>query len=191
MPPTQDGLIIRPYTVLYSEYIAREPWFTVRQERVLLTNGHVIPKYWVQEFPAWINVIARTTDDRYIFVRQYRHGLGRVDFELCAGVMEDEKDASPLEAAKRELLEETGYGGGDWKDWMCVCANPATQNNLTYSFLADGVEKIAKPTLDAGEEMTVHLLTSEEVMELLRDGGIAQALHAAALWKWAANNGLH
>lgn len=177
---------LQPYTVLHSEYISREPWFTVRQERVQLSNGHILDKYWVQEFPAWINVIARTKDDRYIFVRQYRHGLGRMDYELCAGVMEDEKDASPLDAAKRELLEETGYGGGVWKPWMRVCANPATQNNWTYSFFADGVVQIGERNLDAGEEMTVHLFTAEEVMALLREGNIAQALHAAALWKWAA-----
>lgn len=182
MKPTHD---IRPYTVLHSEYIAREPWFTVRRDRVQLANGHVILKYWVQEFPAWINVIARTTDDRYVFVRQYRHGLGRIDFELCAGVTEA-SDASPLDAAKRELLEETGYGGGEWKEWMAVCANPATQNNLTYSFIADGVEPIATPDLDAGEEMTVHLFTLDELEQLLREGGIMQALHAAALWKYIA-----
>lgn len=176
---------LKPYTVLHSKYISREPWFTVRQERVQLANGHVIPKYWVQEFPAWINVIARTQDHRYVFVRQYRHGLGRVDYELCAGVVE-ESDANPLEAAKRELLEETGYGGGDWKAWMRVCANPATQNNWTYSFFADGVQRVAEPSLDAGEEISVRLFTFAEVEALLRENGIAQALHAAALWKLIA-----
>lgn len=180
----------QPYTVLHSEYVAREPWFTVRQERVRLANNHVIEKYWVHEFPAWINVIARTTDGHFVFVRQYRHGLGRVDYELCAGVMDDGVDATPLEAAKRELLEETGYSGGEWKDWMRVCANPATQNNWTYSFFADGVERMTEPSLDASEEMSVHLFSADEVVALLQEGRIAQALHAAALWKWAAEERL-
>ncbi len=179
---------LQPYTVLHSEYVSREPWFTVRRERVQLANGHIISSYWVHEFPAWINVIARTADGLFVFVRQYRHALGRVDFELCAGVVE-EADASPMVGAKRELLEETGYGGGDWKEWMVVSQNPATHTNLTYTYLATGVEKLAAPKLDAGEEMTVHLFTQDEVLALLREGKIVQAQHAAPLWKWVAEAG--
>jgi len=176
----------QPYTVLHSEYVAQDaPWFTVRRDRVRLANGHEIAKYWVQEFPAWVNVIARTPDDKYVLVRQYRHGLGRVDYELCAGVVEA-ADTSPLQAARRELLEETGYGGGVWQEWMRLCANPATQNNWTYTFLADGVKPVAAPHRDAGEEMTVHLFSLKELKTLLEAGGIVQALHAAPLWRWVA-----
>ena len=51
---------IAPWTVLASEYIAHEPWFTVRKEKVQLPNGSIIPSYYVLEYPAWINVIAVT-----------------------------------------------------------------------------------------------------------------------------------
>jgi ADP-ribose pyrophosphatase len=180
---------LRPWAVESSEYLFREPWLTVRKERVRLANGHVIPGYYVMEYPAWINVIARTTDGRFVFVRQYRHALGRTDYELPAGVAESE-DASPLESARRELLEETGYGNGHWQEWMIVCQNPATHTNLTYTYLATGVEQIARPKLDDGEELSVHLFTAEEVSGMLHRGEIIQALHAAPLWKYLAVNGL-
>ena len=85
---------IENWKVLRSEYIAKEPWFTARRDEVQLPNGNVIPFYYVLEYPAWICVIALTKEGGMIMERQYRHGIGRVDYELCAGVV-DPTDASP------------------------------------------------------------------------------------------------
>ena len=73
-----------------------------------------------------------------VLIRQYRHGIGAVHFEIPAGTT-DPEDTSLEAAARRELLEETGYGGGTWSPLMTLSANPALQNNLTYTFLAEGV----------------------------------------------------
>ena len=97
-------------------------------------------------------------------------------------------DRSPLEAARRELLEETGYGGGEWRPLTCICANPATQNNLTHCFLATGVERIGDQHLDTTEDIRVHLFTREELLELLRTDRIRQALMAAPLWRYFAEH---
>lgn len=102
----------KSWKVLKSEYLSRQPWFTVRREEVELPNGNKIPEYYIYEYPEWINVIAITKEQKFVFVRQYRHGLGITAYELCAGVCEKE-DASPLVSAQRELLEETGYGNGE------------------------------------------------------------------------------
>ena len=77
---------------------------TVRVDEVELPNGHVIPEYYVFEYPDWVNVIAIAEDGRMVLVRQYRHGIGRVSYEITAGVLEP-SDASPLAGALRELLE--------------------------------------------------------------------------------------
>ena len=91
---------IKNWKVLASEYIATEPWFTVRKEKVELPNGSIIPSYYVMEYPAWINVIAITKEGKMVMERQYRHGLGQVNYELCAGVVYA-SDATPMDAAKR------------------------------------------------------------------------------------------
>ena len=78
---------IENWKVLRSEYIAKEPWFTARRDEVQLPNGNVIPTYYVLEYPAWICVIALTKEGGMIMERQYRHGIGRVDYELCAGIV--------------------------------------------------------------------------------------------------------
>ena len=105
----------RNWKVLTSEYLARKPWFTVRHESIELPDGRLIPDYYVFEYPDWVNVIAITKEGKFVFIDQYRHGLGETDYEIPAGVAEPD-DASMLAAAQRELAEETGYGGGQWRE---------------------------------------------------------------------------
>ena len=167
------------WRVLSSEYVAREPWYTVRVERVQLPSGTVIPKYWVTEYPPWVNVVAVTNEDRVVLIRQYRHGIGAVHFEIPAGTT-DPEDTSLESAARRELLEETGYSGGTWSLLMTVSANPALQNNLTYTYLAEGVTAgTASP--EASEDIRVHHVPVAEIEALIDGGGFLQALHAAPL----------
>jgi 8-oxo-dGTP pyrophosphatase MutT (NUDIX family) len=169
------------WRVLTSEYLAREPWYTVRVDRVQLPSGTIIPKYWISEYPPWVNVVAVTADDRVVLIRQYRHGIGAVHFEIPAGAT-DPEDASMESAARRELLEETGYSGGTWTPLMTLSANPALQNNLTYTFLAEGVTAgVAAP--EASEDIRVHLVPIADLGRLIDTDGFLQALHVAPLMK--------
>ncbi len=170
------------WKVLDREYIIKRPWLTARRDKVELPDGRVIEEYYVLEYPDWVNVIAITKEGQFVMERQYRHGLGVDSTELPCGVME--KDEEPLEAAKRELLEETGYGNGEWTKLMAIGANPGSQNNLTHCFLAVGVEKIAEQSLDDTEELTVLLMSEAEVKSLLENNQICQALMVAPLWKY-------
>ena len=174
------------WKVLDSEYLFRRPWLTVRRDKVQLPNGTVHPEYYVLEYPKWVNVIALTKDGKFVMVKQYRHGLGVVSTELCAGVVEDGED--PLVAAKRELQEETGFGGGEWELSMVISANPGSQNNLSYSYIARGVEKISGQHLDETEDIKVEILTKDQVYDMLIHDRLKQALMCAPLWKYFALN---
>ena len=174
------------WKTLASEYLFRRPWLTARRDTVQLPNGVVHDEYYVLEYPTWVNVIAITTGGRFVGVEQYRHG-GQDRFTgLVAGVAE--KGEARSEAAKRELLEETGFGGGEWTLNTVLSANPGSQNNLTYSFIARGVEQITGQHLDTTEDVGVRILTREEVYRLLADDEMKQALMAAPLWKYFALN---
>lgn len=179
----------KKWKVINSEYLFREPWLTVRRDHVELPNGNQIPQYYVLEYPNWVNTIAITKDQKFIFVRQYRHGLQCTSMELCAGVTEKEDD-SPMISAQRELLEETGYGNGNWVKFMETSANPGTHTNMTFCYLATDVEKISGQNLEPTEDISVHLLSLEEVKELLLNDKIVQSMHAAPLWKYLAINHL-
>ena len=173
------------WKVIAREYLFRRPWLTVRHDTLELPNGNIVPEYYVLEYPDWVNVIAVTEEKQFVLVRQYRHGLGRTLYEIPAGVME-KSDASPLAAARRELLEETGFGGGKWEEIMQISGNAATTSNLTHCFLAQGVKRIGKQQFDPGEDLVCELHTEAEVKELLRNGEFMQSLMAAPLWKYFA-----
>ena len=187
MKPNNDSE--KPWEVISSEYLHKNLWLTVRKDHVVLPNGNHIPSYYILEYPNWVNTIAITLDGQFVFIRQYRHGLQKTSYELCAGVCEKE-DASPLVSAQRELLEETGYGNGTWREFMQISPNPGTHTNITYCFLATDVEKISEQHLEDTESLSIHLLTLTEVKELLEKGEIKQALMAAPLWKYIAEKGL-
>lgn len=175
---------IEKWETVDSHYVIQRPWLTARCDTVRLPNGTVHPEYYVLEYPTWINVIAVTAEGRFVMVEQYRHGLGDVFTELVAGVAEEGEE--PMEAARRELMEETGYGRGTWQQFMVLSQNPGSTNNLTYTFLATDVEKIDEQHLDATEDIAVRLLSETEVKQLLVDDRIKQALMAAPLWKYFA-----
>ena len=175
------------WKTLETEYLIHEPWLTARRDKVELPTGVVLNDYYVLEYPDWVNTIAITREGDFVLVRQYRHALGVTSMELCAGVIE--KDETPLEAAQRELLEETGYGKGTWQTWMTLSANPGTMTNLCHCFLATDVEKVDEQHLDLTEDLEVHLLSRQQVYELLLDNKLYQALMYAPLWKYFALEG--
>lgn len=178
----------KKWEILESEYLIRRPWLTARRDHVRLPDGVENKEYYVLEYPDWVNVIAITADGKFVMERQYRHGLQWTGYEICAGVCESGEN--PLEAAKRELWEETGFGGGEWKLQMTISANTSTMTNLCHSFVATGVERISEQHLEATEDISVHLLTVDEVRNLLVGNEIRQALMAAPLWKYFAEQHL-
>ena len=172
----------RRWEILSSDYLIRRPWMTARKDKVQLPDGRINPEYWVVEYPDWVNVIAITKDGQFVMERQYRHAVGMTCYELPCGVME--KGETPLQAAQRELMEETGYGNGEWKEIMTITPNPSSMSNFTHCFVATGVEKTGSQHLDATEELEVYLLTREEVLELLKGNQLIQSLMISPLLKY-------
>ena len=170
------------WKILSSEYLIRRPWLTARRDTVELPDGRINPEYYVLEYPTWINVTAITNKGEMVLVRQYRHALGKTNFEIVAGVME--QGEIPLDAAKRELLEEAGFGGGEWKEIACISANPSTTTNLTHCFLAVDVEKVSQQHLDATEDIEVYLFPQEEVKAMIKRGEFVQSLMLVPLLKY-------
>lgn len=176
------------WKILKSEYLFRRPWLTVRRDCVELPDGRRNPEFYVLEYPDWVNVIAIDEDGNFVLERQYRHGLGKTCFEIPAGVIE--KGETPLEAARRELQEETGYGEGEWSEIMTISGNASTTSNLSHCFVAKGVKKISGLHLDSTEDLETVLMDTASVKDLMVNDQIKQSLMAAPLWKYFAENKL-
>ncbi|WP_312695997.1 NUDIX hydrolase [Sphingobacterium mizutaii] len=163
-----------------SKYIIQRPWATLRVDKLEMPNGNIKEEYYVLEYPTWVNMVALTEDNQVIFVKQYRHGAGKIMLELPAGVVEDNED--PEIAARRELLEETGYAFDDISYVCELFANPATSGNITYTYLLTGGRKVQEQELDPSEDIEVVLMDLQEAKQFLFDNKIGQALHSSALF---------
>ncbi|WP_432714087.1 NUDIX hydrolase [Pedobacter sp.] len=172
---------------LASRYLVQEKWATLRVDTCKLQNGTVKDDYYVLEYPNWANAIAVTKENKIILVRQYRHAADIVSLEIPGGVMEEGEDAEA--GVRRELLEETGYSFEKAELIAQLYPNPATSNNITFTYLLTGGTKTHEQHLDEHEILNVEEYTIEEVKQLLLDNKIEQALHTAALFYGLAKLG--
>ena len=176
------------WEVLESEYLFQRPWLTAKREHVKLPTGAEIKDFYVLEYPDFCNVIAITKDGKFLMERQYRHAQHFTGYEIPAGCVEAGED--PMEAAKRELYEETGFGGGEWSHFMTISPNAGACTNYSHTFLAIGVEPLSTQHLEESEDIKIVLMEPDEVIRMLRNDEFHQAMMAAPLWKYLAINKL-
>ena len=168
------------WKLLSSTYIHKGPWATLRSDKCEMPGGHIVEDYYVLEYSNWVNAVAITEDNKILMVNQYRHAAEIVSLEIPGGVID--AGESPVQALRRELLEETGYQFDDFEPLCTVYANPSTANNHTYCYLARGGKKVQEQSLDDQEEIIVETYTIAEIKQLLAQNKIAQALHCTGLF---------
>lgn len=173
---TDDALV---WEKLRSEPGPELPLFRARFDVMRHPTTSATFKRLVLETCDWVNVVAVTQDGKIVMVEQYRFGIGELTIEPVAGMVDPEED--PLDAARRELLEETGFGEGRWRYLGSVQANPAIHNNLCHLWLAEDVVAVQPPAPDDGEAIRVHLMTLDEIRECIADGRLKHPLGLSAL----------
>lgn len=157
--------------------IFKNRFVTLRVDRCELPDGRIMPNYYTLDFMDWIQVVALTSDNKMVMIRQYRHGVKEVLLEIPGGAIDrGEEPESPLAAAQRELREETGYVSENWQAIGCHCPNPALQNNKMHLFLALDCKWQGEPQFDPFEDIEIKLMEASEVYQKVDNGELTHTL---------------
>jgi ADP-ribose pyrophosphatase len=163
--------MIRPWPIVESKQGPDMGLFSIRIMRCRSPRTGHEHDFYVIDFPNWVQVLPITPEDQVVMVRQYRHGCGQVLLELPGGLI-DKDDGNPEESARRELLEETGYGAEELVLVTKTYPQPAVLSNTGLTYLARNAKKIAEPQPDAAEDIEICLVNLEEIPEMIRKGEI-------------------
>lgn len=153
--------------------------FQTRYDDMRNPRNQRVLRRLVLESVDWVNVVARTDTGNLVMVEQFRFGIGETTIETPGGMVDPGEES--LGAAQRELLEETGYGGGDWVYLGAVEPNPAIHPHLCHHWLADGVARTAEPAQGDGEAIAVRIMSEKEVRLEIEAGRLRHALALSAL----------
>lgn len=171
---------IEKWQVINSQLVLDNPWCRVRQDKVELANGTIVDDYFVNIRPEIALSLPITTHREIVFVRQYRHGVGEILLELPAGTFAAEEDS--LNAARRELEEETGYLAQNWLKLATIYDNPVKDTNKIHLYLALDASPVGQQKLDLTEEIEVVLIPLDQVQEKINAGIICVAGTLAAVY---------
>jgi len=166
---------LKPWKIIKSSYM--RPRY--RFDQCELPNGKVF-EATALEFRTWAAVLALTKNQEVVLIKQYRHGAQDIFWEFPGGVVED--DENPLDGARREMQEETGYTAPNIIEVGKLYPNPALQTNIMYSYLAYDAEKTDMQKFDEAEDIEVHLVPLDDLITMTKRGEFLNGLQIAVLF---------
>lgn len=175
-----------------TEHIVQDEWIDFRRSAYRFPDGSVFEPYYSYSRRDYVVVVATDEEGNYLCVRQFRQGIKEVTTEFPAGGIErtDGREygtergqagaEDSLEAAKRELLEETGYESKQWRHLLTVPSNATIADNYAHIFAAENCRKSGGQKLDETEFLNVRKYTGAEIEEMISRGKFQQAVHIMA-----------
>jgi ADP-ribose pyrophosphatase len=176
-PTPPDG--IRPWITLSREKMLDCVIFSVHRVRRRSPTAEKERDFYALESRDWVNIVAVTTDDRLVLVRQYRQGSDEISLEVPGGIVDEGED--PEATAMRELEEETGYHGARAEMLGRVRANPAFLDNSLDIVAVVGAEPTGSTNFDDSEEIELVLEPVDAIDRLIADGAITHSYSVLAL----------
>ena len=178
------------WELISTEHIVQDKWIDFRKSAYRFPDGTVFEPFYSYSRRDYVVIVASDEDGNYLCVRQYRQGIGKVTTEFPAGGIErrdgkeygsgDTSAEDALDAAKRELLEETGYESDEWQHMLTIPSNATIADNYAHLFVARNCRKVADQSLDETECLNVLTLSADEIDGLVTGGDFLQAMHVTA-----------
>src|SRR5512134_418622 len=146
----------------------RRPWLSVESHVVELPDGSVVEDWpWLvgREF---VNVVAVTEDGTFLVFRQVKYAVEGTSLAPVGGYLDDGE--APLSAARRELLEETGYEAAEWTSLGTYVVDGNRGAGVGHLFLARGARRVTEPVADDLEEQALLTLGRDDIERALLAG---------------------
>jgi ADP-ribose pyrophosphatase len=157
----------------------QRPWLLVENHTVELPDGRLIPDWpWIIT-PDYVNVVAVTAEERFLCFRQVKYGVEGTTLGIVGGFVEEGEE--PINAAHRELLEETGHESTDWIPLGSYRVDPNRGVAVGHLYLAQQARYVAPRNADDLEEQELLLLTRSEVETAFAGGEFKVLAWAAAI----------
>lgn len=175
-----------------TEHIVRDEWIDFRRSAYRLPDGSVVEPFYSYSRRDYVVIVASDEEGNYLCVRQFRQGIKEVTTEFPAGGVErsdgkqygERRNPSAaedaLEAARRELLEETGYVSEEWRYLLSVPSHATIADNYAHVFVAGNCRKSREQHLDETEFLNVERYSAAEIEEMIQRGEFQQAVHILA-----------
>jgi ADP-ribose pyrophosphatase len=167
------------WEVLGREQVLAHPFLTVEMQQVRLPDGRVIDDWPIVGTRDYVNVVVLNAAGQVMILEGYKHGLGRSSWQMPGGYLE--RGEEPLTAARRELLEESGYESDTWRSLGSFVVDANRGVGVGHFFLAEGARQVAASTHDDLEEFEVKWIELAEVTKALSDGRVGIISYAANL----------
>lgn len=173
------------------EHIVQDEWIDFRRSSFRFPDGKIFEPYYTYSRRNYVIIVPSDEEGNYLLVRQFRQGIRKVTVEFPAGGIErkdgkeyggedDLNTEDALAAARRELLEETGYTSDEFVHLLTIPANATIADNYAHLFLAKNCRKVAGQSLDEMEFLNVEKYTADEIEKMIDNGEFLQAMHVTA-----------
>ena len=170
--------MVEPFRLLSSEPVFQGSTTTIRRDQFQLADGRVVERDIVDHRDSVV-IVALDDARNVLLVRQFRAPPRLMLLELPAGTMEPGE--GPLECARRELREETGYSAARFRPIGDFWTTPGFCTEHMYAFLATDLRPDPLPA-DEDEQIELERIPVDQALEMARAGGIPDAKTIAALF---------
>lgn len=161
---------MKKWKIISEEDISPSKWFPLFKQSVEIHNGKIIDDFYVSKLGDVSMVIAITKEKKLLLVKQYKHGYGDFTLEFPAGRIQTA--STPLDGAKAELKEETGFTAKTYIELGYVVPLPTKDPSRIYGFIATDLTDTNEKQLDVTEMTEVVYLSVEEIDYKINNGEI-------------------